>query len=757
MRQMGKKYLVFLLCISLVISLAGCKSEDNDGTGQGEKGQSGAKGRYVEQFLAPPEGYQGEGSVCIGEKGALTIVDGENGTVSTSSDYGKTWSTKKNKILLELLSKESVGITSAVMAPNGDFFISYIIWNESSDEKPYPERYIYVDSNGNKEEFQLGLADYHACVEKAVFTKDSKLFVALNDNVMYEIDGKKKKAKKRLEMENGNGFGMYYYGSSIAIHNGKKVFIYQPETGSADCSDTVLNEYVEKESKASGSRGAVILGGNDGEKIFIASGNGICSHVVNGSVIEQLAEGNLTSLGDPSKIPSELFVLEDGSILIAFEGGELDIYRYDAEASVVPEKQLKIYSLYENSTAKRAISCFRENNPDVYVRLETGVTGEDGVTESDAVKNLNTEILAGTGPDIILLDGMPVDSYVQKGVLMDLSTIINELEVECGYYKNILEAYSQGENLYTVPTRFKIPLISGDKNEISSITDLKTMADAIERLANSSDIEETVFGTYQAEELLKRLYPLCESAWCKEDGSVDQNALLDFLTQAKRIYKAEQKNLDSSKIKRHDELLAQIHKYGNYYANEFDASMQMNSLFLGRQTIVGAVFGSMSDLKMLVSVNHQRKQNVMQSFNGQVQNVFIPSGIVGILADVEEPGLASEFVKEMLGEKVQKNDLDDGFPVNKDAFKTYSRNPSPDSSMVISAEGSDEILEVVWPNGKELAEIEALFEGLLMPADLNYNMRDEVIDIATATLTGEKGIEDGAKEISQKIMLLKEE
>lgn len=38
--------------------------------------------------------------------------------------------------------------------------------------------------------------------------------------------------------------------------------------------------------------------------------------------------------------------------------------------------------------------------------LEIGLTGEDGMTEADALRTLNTEILAGSGPDILRLDGM---------------------------------------------------------------------------------------------------------------------------------------------------------------------------------------------------------------------------------------------------------------------------------------------------------------------------------------------------------------
>ena len=47
--------------------------------------------------------------------------------------------------------------------------------------------------------------------------------------------------------------------------------------------------------------------------------------------------------------------------------------------------------------------------------LEIGTSGEDSVTVSDALRTLNTDIMAGKGPDILILDGMPVENYIQKG------------------------------------------------------------------------------------------------------------------------------------------------------------------------------------------------------------------------------------------------------------------------------------------------------------------------------------------------------
>lgn len=57
---------------------------------------------------------------------------------------------------------------------------------------------------------------------------------------------------------------------------------------------------------------------------------------------------------------------------------------------------------------------FQRQNPDVHVVYDVALTGADAVTASDALRTLANELLAGKGPDLLVLDGMPIDSYVEK-------------------------------------------------------------------------------------------------------------------------------------------------------------------------------------------------------------------------------------------------------------------------------------------------------------------------------------------------------
>ena len=85
-----------------------------------------------------------------------------------------------------------------------------------------------------------------------------------------------------------------------------------------------------------------------------------------------------------------------------------------------------VYSLEENSGIRQAVVMFQKKYPDIYLTLETGMSGNDGVTRTDALKTLNTEIMAGKGPDILILDGISSETYAEQGMLEDLSGILKE-------------------------------------------------------------------------------------------------------------------------------------------------------------------------------------------------------------------------------------------------------------------------------------------------------------------------------------------
>lgn len=764
-----KQWVAGIIVAAMIILTIGCDSDSTEGdpkgsssggAGGGAKNNVAAKGRYIETEIDTPEKFAGSGTMRRLADGKLMIVDTENGTKSVTSDEGKTWKTEDIKEMKKLLNGAQADITSTSISADGAIFYSYILWGKKEKGKTYPEKYVYQKPGGASEEFELGIENYHAGLTNSVFTSDGRLFVSTNSSHVYEIYYKKKSCKDIFTLESQGETSLCFNGESLIVTDGKKVYFYNLNSGEMKADDEVLNEYVGKQDKK--RYGTVICGaknGTDAQTLYVAGCEGIASHAIGGSVMEQLADGALTNLGDPSKTPLEMHQNEDGSFLILYQDGELDSYVYDAEALAVPEHQMTIYGLHDNESVRQAISLFRKKNQEVFVKFEVGVTGEDGVTESDAIKNLNTELLAGEGPDLILLDGMPMESYEQKGMLADIKGVVSELEGAEGFFGRILKGYERKKGIYAIPFRYKVPLLIGGRSTLSNISDLKTLADETEKLAGQSGTEETVLGSYSAEELLEKLYLTSSSAWITGEKTVDKAALKEFLTQAKRIYEADQKNLDSGERKEHEQT---INSYKKFYKDDSKVTQQMQSASRafeqigGTQVLTAGYLASMMEFEQVTSVVKKVGNHAYQGWNAQIKNSFCPTGTIGIAANSKNADLAKEFIRVLLGKDVQAKDLSDGFPVNAEAFKDFVKDPNPGSMICTSAEdkhGNSILLDITWPEQKEIDTLKKIIESLKTPATAERDLMKEVVSLGAKALTGEKGVEDSAEEIIQKISL----
>ena len=109
--------------------------------------------------------------------------------------------------------------------------------------------------------------------------------------------------------------------------------------------------------------------------------------------------------------------------------------------------KLNIYMLNDNQNVRNAIACYAEVAPDVEINIEVGVPDYD-TTVSDALKKLNTRLLSGNGPDIILMDDIQSESYIQSGQILELTDIVEEAE---NLVSGVAENAKYDGKVYTIP------------------------------------------------------------------------------------------------------------------------------------------------------------------------------------------------------------------------------------------------------------------------------------------------------------------
>ena len=103
---------------------------------------------------------------------------------------------------------------------------------------------------------------------------------------------------------------------------------------------------------------------------------------------------------------------------------------------------------------RRLVMDFNQENSRYRITIKQYITYDE---ERSALSQLNTDILSGNMPDILLLDSeMPLQSYISKGLLADVGKLIEEdEELDSGQFlENVLGAFRVNGTLYYVAPAF---------------------------------------------------------------------------------------------------------------------------------------------------------------------------------------------------------------------------------------------------------------------------------------------------------------
>lgn len=761
-----KRMAAALLAGVMLIGNAGCGKEGNKTPAAGEEaissteqtGAESAKGRYMETMKTTPKGVSSISGMVRLADGSIAFIDENSGIMYRSKDNADSWEEREISPLSENCGIEELDITSRAIAPDGGVFYSYVDWREdfNAEDSSVREHYFYVDKDGNAEEITLKAEDenFRFYLSRAAFIGEKELIAHVNGGNVYKID---------LETNTVSSIGVSDMMETGVFLAGDYLLsseqIYQISTQST-VEDSVCTEFIREETDGLDMLASCFE--REENTIYLASESGLYSHVIGGSTMEKLLDGGLCALGDPTKKATSVLKNEDGSFLIAYDDGEIDWYTYDKDASAVPTQQISIYSLEQNTTVSRAISMFRKSHPDVYVKQEIGLSGDYGMTKEDAVRNLNTSLLAGEGPDLLLLDELPRDSYIEKGILADLSETAEQMEKDGAFLSNILKAYQTEDGMYAMPVRFRIPVLIKEKGNGDRVEHMEDLAQAVKNAREAHPNGNTVLGTYTAEELLKRLYEAVSSDLTNEEGP-DREAIRNFLNYADEIYEEEQKNITPELMEMHNQTLTWMNEYGmlaQYENLTIDSSTAMDFMS-GNQSMMIAKLSGMDDFQMVESLPKNKDTLTYSFLGGASGGIFSPSGIIGVNEKSKEKELALSFLQELFGEAVQKSDLSDGFPVNADAWESFAKNPNPNSQLGFSASvaGEDGGVEervnfgIEWPTEEEISALKEEAEKLVQPSLSDRVIASAVIESGIKVLEGSLAIDEGCDEIVQKVEL----
>ena len=208
---------------------------------------------------------------------------------------------------------------------------------------------------------------------------------------------------------------------------------------------------------------------SDDEHWYIISEEGITRLTVGNDAQEVIMDGGLGAMGSTvNTVMGAVRGHEDDFYVLYYQekAGTYSLKRYvfDPEAIAVPEHTLQVFGLSDSHTVREAAIGFQKSRPDVKVEFITSGKQYGEIT-SDDIRTLNTELLGGKGADVLLLDGLPMDAYMEKGILADLSETAEAIMESDAYLEDILKNTASKEGkIYGIPIKFTAPILFGNED-----------------------------------------------------------------------------------------------------------------------------------------------------------------------------------------------------------------------------------------------------------------------------------------------------
>ncbi len=782
-RNWKRSLVGFLLA---AVMLAGCAKADSGSTAGAVSGNAAgpvpkagvasskeeapageqSMGRYLETELTLPEEFATLAkypSVYLQmlEDGSLAALDTCAG-IYTSPDRGETWERKDSTWLTKLADTSYVADVD--MAPDGGAAVIYSPHEEDEEEDEddgYRPAYRYISPSGEEKDLPLQ-SNENGYVKLLRFGRDNRLYAFDLDHKVHEVDTEKGTAKELFETQ-GLADSVCFTDRYLVVFASGGVSVYDLEQ-QIQADDQTLNDFIMDNlltEIGANSDGFSVVGvsGEQEDVIYFAFDKGIYRHVIGGSAIEQVVDGSLCSLGDPRMLLRGMALLPDNEFAILYRDGGLYRYTYDPDVPTVPTEQMTVYSLYEDYTIRQAVSLYQKGHPEVYVKYEIGLTGSEGATSEDAIKNLNTRMLAGNGPDVLVLDNLPEKSYEEKGILKDLSGIAEGLKESKSLFPNLAEAFEQDGKIYELPVRFRIPMIFGPSKVVGEVKDLSSLADAVEELRQENP-KGGLTGWKLESEVLYTLGLTSCGAWLGGDGQIDKAALAEYLEAARRIYQAEIAGLDEQELEDYKNKRDQerwdtdITSEGHYYANAMSNAIDigMGASKMGAGISKGIVF----DFDTITTLKDQEEDFDYGLWQGQVENCFIPGTRAGICQGSRTPELAEDFFRFLFGEELQDIELPAGFPVNPVSFEKLRENqisPGEEAAggIAISSEDGDMFsLECKWPEKEDFDRLKGMAESLTQASIGDSAVLEAVYETGPKALNGTCTVDAAVEEILRK-------
>ena len=685
-----KKRRITLLIMALVFTaVSGCSNPAE----KNEKNAGVAMGRYVEETVAMPE------RVASGEEVAYLITKnpehkleayGVSRADSRVLQYvlqpDRTWEISSP----EWLQLQGFSVLCIAYAPEGTRYAAAV---EPVNDKI--KVHIFKSADGiSREEVTIEdfkeEADYSAMPMRLEVMPDGRLLIGYYDRIVLYDEGK---------TDVIFASGAYKYALSAT---GEQLMFVGENSDSIIIADTKTGKTLTEISGQVDLNSCAFTSDQEGNW-YRLNHQGISRLIKNGSIWENLVDGGLASMSMPSYSMDVIIAGEQGDFYAMYQYGEgvrdIKHYTYDETMPSAPEETLTVISLEEDATVRQAIIGFQQKNSNVKIYYRSINSEGNAIPVEDQIKAINTELLAGNGADLYILDGLPADSYIEKGALADISDLIVPMEESGQLLNTVIDCYKKDGAMYMAPVRFALPIAFGTKEAVDSTFAIQALAEYAGTKAKRPMFGEDM-KTY--DQLTKKLFQLYSDSFIGEDGSLNRDGLIRFL-EALQVICNQTKAFEG--------------KAFNYEADKEDVILEALLVYEGASEL-GIV-------DLYAETDIYAPMSALEYTGGEycvIQSKFIPVGMIGVNNAGARKELVYEFIRELYSDEIQTTDVMQGFPVNRKALDQFGME---ENDYYISAPSN---FEAMQPGEERRRELIAKAKAVQVPMEQDNVLLNMVLE-----------------------------
>lgn len=376
------------------------------------------------------------------------------------------------------------------------------------------------------------------------------------------------------------------------------------------------------------------------EKMLLFNSKGVTEYDERSS--KQIIKGNDTLFGSSMYSIQKAYAPSETKMLVLFRSDKDDklmSYEYD-EKNNVPKKDLKIYSLYENEFIKDSINMFSRHNKDINIEYEIGLINSNSISETEALKKLNTDILSNNGPDILIMDGLNIDNYISQNLLSELEINNND--------SNLLLGNTEQDKTYIVPSRINLAVLNSSENIVLE-NDINKIIDSIDKSTEDLNIPK-----FKEENLYNGVSVAYYSNFSDIKSFTEKN-ILEFFETTKKI-----KDMSSPSRENHGARMINDISSNNYYFNTLEEISNSEVRF------------SLDYITNLIELRDREYLLSNGMFGGIIpQNEelsAIETGVMSISSNSDKKDISNDFINSVLSKDYQSQSIYYGIPVNKEAI-----------------------------------------------------------------------------------------